>query len=158
MSESVISQQPSEALVNVISAGFLQMSEESKQRDAIAQQHLESELEIQKHKNFKWKVGAYIAAIAIVALGYTLHSAITIFERDMGTMSREIVKMSGYMDSMSTDISSMNGNIGTMAPDMNTMSVHIKAIDKNMGSMKQNMGQINNAMSPLMLNMQKFMP
>ncbi len=151
-------EQPSNALIETIAAGFQQIHHDNEQREAVLKHHYELELKIQHQKNVKWKIGAYIATFAIVAMGYTLHKTISIFEGDMNTMSAEIVNMSGYMKSMSTDISTMNGNIGRMAPDMNTMSIHIKSIDQNMGSMKDDMGQMNNAMSPLMFNMQKFVP
>lgn len=157
---SNMTQQPQQTdlLIETIANGFKQLNENSDQREALLKKQYELELETQQKRNLKWKMGAVLAAIAILVLGYIMHKTISVFEEDMNSMSVEMTKMSGYMKSMSGDISTMSGNIGTMAPNMASMAKNMNSMDHNMGSMGQDMGQMNRAMSPLMGNMQKFVP
>ncbi len=165
-------QESIDQLIDTIATGFKALHEDNNQREELLRKQFELQLTVQDKRNQKWRLGAILGGLAILALGYNLHKIIFVFEDDMNTMSAEMVDMSTYMKSMSVDITAMSGDISSMkdsmavmspemvsmAKDMRKMGKHIGSMDSNMSYMSHDMGQMNHAMSPLMGNMQKFIP
>ncbi|MBL7004526.1 MAG: hypothetical protein ISR69_10920 [Gammaproteobacteria bacterium] len=165
MANNIIEDNAKDPLVAAIEAGFAALHEDNNQREDILNKQFELQLKVQDKRNQKWRLGALLGGIAIIVLGYSLHKTIVVFEEDMDTMAGEMVKMSGYMHTMSKDMSEMNGSMGVMSPqmvsmaeDIDQMREHIGSMDNHMTYMSRDMGQMNRAMSPLMGNMQKFVP
>ncbi len=172
MNEKKVNQESIDQLIDTIATGFKAMHEDNIQREEFLKKQFELQIKVQDKKNQKWRIGAVLGGLAILALGFNLHKVIYVFEDDMDTMSAKMVDMSTYMKSMSVDITSMSGDISSMkdsmavmspemvsmAKDMHIMGRHIGSMDSNMSYMSRDMGQMNRAMSPFMGNMQKFVP